>query len=127
MDLAKAIHEWNVAHAAVKDLYAGDCRDCGQCCSRFLPLSKFDVDRLLDYVQEHGVEQRPELSEADMLCPYLHVEDGECRIYPARPDICRGYRCDLHAKGDMAAIYALMLHHPYAERDMRELNPMRKD
>lgn len=90
-------------------------------------MSEYDMGRIRTYVDEHGVGQRDELSEADLLCPYLDVENGECSIYDARPDVCRAYRCDLHAAGDTAAIRALMLHPPYAERDMRELNPMRND
>lgn len=124
MDLAKAIHDAEMANPdlQVKNLFKGDCRGCGQCCSRFLPMSSFDIKRIHDHVTEHGIEQRPEASEADLMCPYLDIESKECRIYSARPDVCRGYRCDLHAMGDMDAISAFMLHGPYIEMDLRELD-----
>lgn len=79
----------------------GDCRGCGECCSRFLPMSRMDERRLVAYVERHGVVPRPEPEGAlDLTCPLLS-EERECMAYDARPDICRVYRCDLHLRGEM--------------------------
>lgn len=84
----------------VKDLYKGDCKGCGECCSRFIPVSGFDLSRLRSYVEENGVELEPERGDIDLLCPFLG-SDRECKVYPARPEICRVYRCDEHKAGKL--------------------------
>ena len=87
----------------VADLYTGrgDCRGCGECCGRFLPLSSIDVRRLRRYMRQHGIEPRPEKpGTLDLTCPLLG-ESGECMAYEARPDICRSYRCDEHKRGEI--------------------------
>ena len=79
----------------------GDCRGCGECCSRFLPMSRMDERRLVAYVERHGVVPRPEPEGAlDLTCPLLS-EERECMAYDARPDICRVYRCDQHLRGEL--------------------------
>lgn len=79
----------------------GDCRGCGECCGRFLHLSAFDVVRLEGYAETHAIEVRPEApGSVDLMCPFL-TGGRECSVYPARPDICRVYRCDRHARGEI--------------------------
>lgn len=79
----------------------GDCRGCGECCSRFLPMSRMDERRLVEYVERHGVVPRPEPEGAlDLTCPLLS-DDHECMAYDARPDMCRVYRCDLDLRGEL--------------------------
>ena len=102
----------------------GDCRGCGECCSRFLPMSRMDERRLVAYVARHGVVPRPEPEGAlDLTCPLLS-ERHECMAYDARPDICRVYRCDEHARG-------LLRPPAFAEHmrlvDVRELLGVRRD
>mgnify|MGYP002519172773 FL=1 len=97
----------DMAEAEVVDLFTakGDCRGCGECCSRFLPMSYFDINRLVSYVREHGIEQRAPRGRAgdiDLTCPYLD-DSCECMVYEARPEICRIYRCDKHLAGTMSA------------------------
>lgn len=90
----------------IVDLYTGrgDCRGCGECCGRFLPLTPLDVARLKSYIERHGVDVAPEvLGEGTSLainlnCPFLG-ENSECMVYEARPEVCRAYRCDLHRSG----------------------------
>lgn len=87
------------------DLYTerGRCRGCGECCGRYLPLSLADRLRLHSYVVAHGVRPHPERGAVDLTCPYL--TDGlDCAVYPARPAICRAYRCDRAAKRDFAGL-----------------------
>lgn len=61
----------------VTDLYTGDCRGCGECCSRFLPVSPFDRVRLEVYVRRNGIEPAEPRAEYDLLCPYL-TDGREC-------------------------------------------------
>lgn len=79
----------------VTDFYTGDCRGCGECCSRFLPVSPFDRVRLEVYVRRNGIEPAEPRAEYDLLCPYL-TDGRECAVYAARPEICCAYRCDRH-------------------------------
>ena len=65
------------------DLYTGDCRGCGECCSRFLPMSPFDRARLEAYVRRHGIEPTAPRADCDLLCPYL-TDGRECAVYAAR-------------------------------------------
>lgn len=120
MNAARLVHEQQLATATVKNLYAGDCRGCGECCSRFLPLAAFDVERIETYIEGYGVEQQPERGDIDLTCPYL-TDERMCAIYEARPDICRCYRCDEHARGDFRLQPFFMRHGPYYPCDMREV------
>ena len=52
---AAALHARLMVEQQVTDLYTGDCRGCGECCSRFLPMSLLDRARLRAYVRRHGV------------------------------------------------------------------------
>ena len=103
----------------VTDLFTGDCKGCGECCSRFLPLSSHDIERIKVYTLEDSIEQREPQADIDMICPYL-TDERLCAIYDARPDICRSYRCDLHAKGVLLGL-CILPHHPYTLADLREV------
>lgn len=83
-------------------------------------MSSYDIERIKDYVSMNKIEQVPERAEIDLTCPYL--TDGKlCAVYDARPDICRVYRCDIHAKGIHTPHLLLMNHHPYSIQDLREV------
>lgn len=97
-----ALHEHLASTRKVTVFFDGDCKGCGECCSRYIPLNAADVIRLRGYVKSHGIEQRPRRANIDLTCPYL-TDDSECAVYEARPTICRMYRCDRHAKGDFSA------------------------
>lgn len=124
MSTARLVHDRPISSGTVKAIYSGNCLGCGECCSRFLPLSAYDVGRIEEHVSERGIEQRPERGGIDLLCPYL-TEDRKCAIYDARPDICRCYRCDEHARGDFRAASAILMHPPYGMRDMRGIGGWR--
>lgn len=87
----------------VKDLYTpkGNCKGCGECCARFLPMSEFDLQRLSDYVCKHHIKpHKPTIEALDLTCPYL-TDTKECAVYPARPEVCRAYRCDKQVRGEL--------------------------
>lgn len=69
-------------------------------CSRFLPMSLLDRARLRAYVRRHGVAAHAPRARLDLTCPYL-TDGRECSVYEARPEVCRAYRCDLHARGEL--------------------------
>lgn len=114
--VARAAHE-ALASVEVKSLYAGDCKGCGECCSRFLPITLADEARLLWHLAAHPVEIAAPRGEIDLVCPLLS-ESSECMAYEARPAICRVYRCDLHAARKLGPSPAL---DGASVVDMREL------
>ena len=106
-EAALVLHQALSKTQTIKDLYTpkGSCKGCGECCSRFLPVSKFDTQRLSDYVSKHNIKPHETTAESlDLTCPYL-TDDNECAVYPARPEICRAYRCDKQVRGEMLAFY----------------------
>lgn len=115
--IAKAAHDLLAKSEKVEDLYTGDCRGCGECCSRFLPITPEDEVRLVWHLAANPVEVPAQRGEIDLVCPLLS-ESRECLAYEARPAICREYRCDLHAKGTLKHSRALFGAHIV---DMREL------
>ena len=85
----------------VTDMHREDCRGCGGCCGRFLPLTPADEIRLAAYVRSHGIKLHPgPRGIVDLTCPYLNRK-RECVVYEARPEICRGYSCSKHASGEL--------------------------
>ena len=87
----------------VTDMHREDCRGCGECCGRFLPLTPADKVRLMAYVRSHGIKPHPEpRGIVDLTFPYLNGQ-RECMVYEARPEICRHYSCSKHASGELLA------------------------
>ena len=84
----------------VRDLYSGDCRGCGACCSRVLPVTDADLERLRAFLGRSAVVPRAYESPLDLSCPFL-TDSRECAVYEARPEVCRVYRCDLHLAGTL--------------------------
>lgn len=102
--MAAALHARLMVEQQVTDLYTGDCRGCGECCSRFLPMSLLDRARLRAYVRRHGVAAHAPWARLDLTCPYL-TDGRECAVYEARPEICRVYRCDRHKRGELGMFF----------------------
>lgn len=94
---ALALHLALSKTQTAKDLYTpnGSCEGCGECCSRFIPMSAFDMVRLSSYVIKHGIRPHKRMDRSiDLTCPYLTTSTKRCSVYPARPEVCRSYRCD---------------------------------
>ena len=74
----------------------GKCSNCGNCCGDILHLSKKEIKRIDDYLKKHKVEATPRciLVDYDNTCPFRDIQNKKCKIYEARPDICRVYKCD---------------------------------
>lgn len=89
---------------------------CGECCSRFLPVTDGELRVLRRAVRERGIRLRPEGADIDLTCPLLSEGNG-CMAYDVRPMICRQYDCSEHARG-------VIRMHPFLSRcrtvDLRE-------
>ena len=80
----------------------GECKPgCSECCGRFLPVSNNEIVRIRRYIEKHNIKPcRHGLMlrniPLDFNCPFLdESKDKEkCRIYTARPLICKLYKCD---------------------------------
>lgn len=106
-EAALVLHQALSKTQTVKDLYTPkeDCRGCGECCSRFLPMSEFDMQRLCNYVRKHHIKPQERVARGiDLMCPYL-TDTKECAVYHARPEVCRMYRCDKHVRGELLGFY----------------------
>ena len=75
----------------------GICSKCGECCGAILPLDQEDVDKMSDYVLENKIHSITAtlIMQNKLQCPYYtgNKEKG-CAIYPARPKVCKLYKCD---------------------------------
>ena len=81
------------------------CCQCGECCGRFLPLSKQDIKKIRKYLIKYpqiktnsALQIINDVVTEEMLedpCPFLDntKKDKKCMIYPARPIICRVFVC----------------------------------
>ena len=83
----------------------GKCTNCGQCCTALLPVTKAEVEVMHRYVRKHNVKphQTSPLISApviDFTCPFRNEMLKKCDIYPARPKICRDFKCDKPKKGE---------------------------
>lgn len=101
MTPAEAAQAALMATQRVTDLHTarGSHEGCGQCCSRFLPVTAGEVAALRAYVASRGIALRPEgPGTLDLTCPLL-TADRMCAAYDVRPSICRVYDCAEHARG----------------------------
>lgn len=76
----------------------GKCSNCGACCSNLLPMSEADAKRIRRYIKKHRIKPVPHgipmNAIVDNLCPFMDPsKEHKCRIYPARPEICRMFFC----------------------------------
>ena len=75
----------------------GICSKCGECCGAILPLDQEDVDKIEKYVLANEIYSNKNIlvMQNKLQCPYYtgNREKG-CAIYPARPKVCKLYKCD---------------------------------
>ena len=100
----------------------GKCRDCGNCCGNFLPITPDDYKRIKDYIKVHSIEPaRPRIllgpwsrPTAHNLCPFLlDAEEHRCAIYPVRPGICKVWSC--HKPAENSEIKKWYFSAPYVK------------
>lgn len=76
----------------------GQCSMCGGCCSSILPITDGERRRIVHYVQDHGIQLVPlpaiPGNTVYLQCPFMDTTTHKCRIYTARPNICRSFLCN---------------------------------
>lgn len=75
----------------------GECSNCGECCSDFLPLNKSEIKTIREYIKTHKVENHSVVNcfvQANAMCPFRNNKEKKCDIYEVRPYICRVFKCD---------------------------------
>ena len=100
----------------------GECSNCGQCCSRFLPISAKEVKPIKRYIKKNHIKEQKHFYPTaqpmdDWTCPFRSEKERKCLIYEVRPAICRDFRCDKPAKQIKAN--KNMYHGRYQVVDMR--------
>lgn len=78
---------------------SGECSNCGQCCSNFIPVFDSEIKRIKRYIKEHKIKVQVRAYPTatvliDMMCPFRDEITKKCTIYEARPQICRVYKCN---------------------------------
>ena len=118
---ARELHRILCGNADVVDRFTGRGTHlgCGECCSRFLPLTFAEAVVLRHRAQSAEVSEQQ--GEFDLRCPFLTAEK-RCSVYDVRPEICRVYDCAEHKRlGSMAAAKRMDYTRHHELYDMREL------
>lgn len=73
----------------------GKCSKCGMCCGLFIPVTKKEINKIKEYVQEHNIkpENRINGNNLELRCPFLDLKNHKCKVYPVRPFVCRDFIC----------------------------------
>ena len=75
----------------------GNCSNCGECCSNFLPLDEIEIYKIRQYIKKHNIKEQihvPLISNVqDATCPFRDNDKKICTIYKVRPAICRSFIC----------------------------------
>ena len=79
----------------------GKCSNCGNCCTRILPMSIIDILSIESYVEKNKLKENHHPNyyllnnkQADLTCPFRNWDKGICEIYHLRPEICRRFICN---------------------------------
>ena len=75
----------------------GNCSNCGQCCTEFLPLTTDEVRLIKTYVKEKHIKPKFQIFSStgfNTKCPFRDEENKKCLIYTVRPKICRLFKCN---------------------------------
>ena len=83
------------------------CSECGNCCTRYLPLSNKEINQIKAFIKRKGIKQQIHCvnvlaSKAfDMLCPFLDdtKPNHKCTIYKVRPLVCKEFTCRNYIRG----------------------------
>ena len=67
-----------------------ECRNCGECCSNYLPLQEKEIMRMKELAEKEN--KHPIRQDWYDRCPFLN-NNNKCDIYSERPLICRQFTC----------------------------------
>lgn len=93
MSAIGSLHE--MAQSKVTDYTKdGKCSCCGNCCGKFLPMTKDELKAIKKYVRKHHIQRvvHPEMLN-DFTCPFRSETGEGCLIYAVRPLVCRQFIC----------------------------------
>lgn len=83
----------------------GKCTQCGACCSNYLPMTQKEIATIHRFVKKHDIKEFKHLFPVsndtfDMTCPFMDdsKQKEKCRIYSARPEICKQFICSKERK-----------------------------
>lgn len=103
----------------------GNCSICGSCCGNILGVNMYDIIRIQEYLRTHIIYPSPirKLIGSDgnevESCPFLG-EDNKCKIYEARPTICRKFICNARKMYDMYDDDGKLVQDEIGQLDMRQ-------
>ena len=74
------------------------CSRCGNCCGIFIPVTEHELSVIKKYVKEHNIQPIDDRFTDGVnfegRCCFYDTKLKKCNIYPARPYVCRDFRCD---------------------------------
>lgn len=76
----------------------GECSRCGSCCGLFIPFTDEELDIIKEYVKLHNIQPYNRINvltnQFNAQCCFFDATEKKCRIYPARPYVCRDFICN---------------------------------
>lgn len=119
--IGKAIRE--MENGVLDFTVNGECSNCGQCCSNFLPISGKEIKEIRRYILKKRISEQKHIVPTatpvdDWTCPFRDNSGRKCVIYAVRPAICRDFSCDKPGKKIKAD--KTLYHGKYAVVDMRK-------
>ena len=76
----------------------GECSRCGSCCGLFIPFTEKELDTIKKYVKLHNIQPYNRINvltgQLTAQCCFYDATEKKCRIYPARPYVCRDFICN---------------------------------
>ena len=90
-EIIKNIVEGNVK--ITDNSICGNCSQCGECCTNFLPVTQKEINEIQKYVIENKIRPQTQIlvMQNRLSCPYYNGK--KCLIYEVRPLICREFYC----------------------------------
>lgn len=73
----------------------GECSRCGQCCTPMLPITLDEYKQMKAYIEEHDIKPTDWVKPdgIHIMCPFYDPDNKVCKIYEARPEVCREFIC----------------------------------
>ena len=76
----------------------GSCSRCGSCCGLFIPFTDKELLKIKKYVREHNIKPYNRINaitgQFNAHCCFYDESKKICRVYEARPYVCRDFICN---------------------------------
>ena len=101
----------------------GECSQCGQCCTNYIPMSEKELKTIKRYVKKHHIKPQKHIMPTvdpvtDFTCPLRNDAERKCMCYEVRPQICRSFLCSNPKNGIWAS--KKEFHEKYRVVDLRK-------